>query len=87
MARRLSLRFRAWMERNAPFYALWSEERRRHAVTKVDLEAHKVHLALARAQRDQAQGLAVASVAGGSTDAWDDDEIEAFVRSLGERPA
>lgn len=38
----------------APFQRLYAAERRRHAVTRSDLEAHAVHFALACDQRDKA---------------------------------
>ncbi len=38
----------------APFQRLYAAERRRHAVTKSDLQAHAVHFALACSQRDAA---------------------------------
>lgn len=41
----------------APFYRLWRAERRRHAVTLVDLKAHRMHLAIATAQRDRAREI------------------------------
>jgi hypothetical protein len=85
------------MKRFAPFYRLWLAERRRHAITKADLAAHKRHFAIAVAQRNNAmeelkravdqrnRARDVAAAMDAEPWEWDDEAFEAFVRSLGER--
>ncbi len=53
------------------------------AVTQIDLNAHRRHWALAISQRDAARDFAAAIV---SEREWTEDD-EAWLRSLGERPA
>jgi hypothetical protein len=88
------------MKRFAPFYRLWLAERRRHVITKADLAAHKRHFAIAVAQRNnalaelrtavdqrnRARDIVVAIEAGEAWE-WDDEQFDAWLRSLGERPA
>lgn len=91
---RLSLRLRAWMERNAPFAVLWRAEARDHAETKRALKAAedevralRAHHALAVDQRTRARDFAAACGIehGEGWDATDDAILGAWLD--GERPA